>query len=267
MLKNIPLRGLATTANIVTPLFYSKNPFLGTKLTTDVIFDFYRQQGEPIKQTTETVRLTTILYGTADILRKDRFRMTRGVASNLLVATPPMDRSAALQAFVRHGPYLLSGYLYEQTPNTLFPVYISYKGAHLKKDQETFPLTSLVKSVLPVPLQEDSITSTVRENGIYMPIIVDHLEDLFRMKPSQGKAYDDAITTLWDLVQLGDQASGRFYTLICGSSTMLKSFVNCDAKRDENMRKNYPLLCDAPELDDTKYGAVYLGHPPFEHRE
>lgn len=248
--------------NIVTPLFYSKNPFLTTKLTIDTIFDFYRRQGEPVRQTTETVRLTTILYETADILRKNRFHGTRGVASNLLVATPPADRTAILQAFARHGPYLLSGQV-----NTLFPIYISYKGAHISENRETFPLTTLLKKSLCVPIQEDSITSTVRENGIYMPIIVDHLEDLFRIKPSQGKAYDDAITTLHDLAYLGDQNSGRFYTLICGSSTMLKSFVNCDAKRDENMRKNYPLLCDAPELDDTKYGAVYLGHPPFEHRE
>lgn len=246
MLKNIP--------NIVTPLFYSKVPFRG-KLTTDLIFDFYKQQGENVPKTTDTIKLTTILYSTADILRKNRFKGTRGVASNLLMTAPHVDRSATLQAFVRHGPYLLSG---EQN-NLLFPFYISYKNAHHVGRKEIPCLTQSVKSVLPFP-QSSDLTHTMRDNEIFMPIIVDHLEDLFRMKPSQGEAYDNAITTLHDLCYLGDQASGRFYTLICGSSKELKSFVNCDAKRDENMRKKYPLLCDSPELDDTKYGAVYLGY-------
>lgn len=247
MLKNI-------SPNIVTPLFYSKVPFRG-KLTTDFIFDFYKQQGENVPKTTDTIKLTTILYSTADILRKNRFKMTRGVASNLLMTAPHVDRTATLQAFVRHGSYLLSGS--EQT--NLFPVYISYKNAYHNERKEMPSLTQSVKNVLPFP-QNSELTETMYNNEIFMPIIVDHLEDLFRMKPTQGEAYDNAITTLHDLCYLGDQASGRFYTLICGSSRALKSFVNCDAKRDEKMRKEFPLLCDSPELDDTKYGAVYLGY-------
>lgn len=246
MLKNIP--------RIVTPLFYSKIPFRG-KLTTDVIFDFYQQQGENVPKTTDTIKLTTILYSTADILRKNRFKMTRGVASNLLMTAPHVDRTATLQAFARHGSYLLSG----SDPNNLFPVYVSYKNVHHGEQKEIPSLTQMVKSVLPFPLSSD-LTNTMYDNEIYMPILVDHLEDLFRMKPTQGEAYNNAITTLHDLCYFSDQASGRFYTLICGSSRALKSFVNCDAKRDETMRKQYPLLCDSPELDDTKYGAVYLGY-------
>jgi len=56
-----------------------------------------------------------------------------------------------------------------------------------------------------------------------------------------------------DLAELGSQTTGRTYTYICGSSSLVPVLISKNAVHNEELRNEFPFVSSAPILNGKKY--------------
>jgi hypothetical protein len=183
-----------------------------------------------------------------DSLSMDRFDASNGSSTCILVGPKGIGKSGCLRRFVD-----VCSSLY---PNVIAG-YITYEDVK-KSDICELSLTCYMRNFLAVhdiPLVDviegsgDSmikrIARTLKSRGKYLFLVLDEVDKLYTMSPSEK--YLDHLN---DLIGLGNQSSGRIFTLVSGSSTRLRGLF---AKTLTNVSKEFKLYDEAPTFNLKKF--------------
>ncbi len=117
------------------------------------------------------------------------------------------------------------------------------KALHNREIVEEEEIVSLPNS----KARNEMIVKKLQQHGKYVFLIVDHIDDLYRVSPTDTSS-TIARNSLGDLAWLGNQCSGRFGVILCGSSASSPLLITCHANREE-----FPMLRGAPNLNYQKY--------------
>jgi len=183
-----------------------------------------------------------------DSLSMDRFAASNGSSTCILVGPKGIGKSGCLRRFVD-----VCSSLY---PNVIAG-YVTYEDVN-KSDICELSLTSYMRNFLAVhdiPLVNviegsgDSmikrITRTLKSRGKYLFLVLDEVDQLYTMSPSE-KYLDH----LHELIGLGNQSSGRIFTLVSGSSTRLRGLFG---KTLTDVSKEFKLYDEAPTFNLKKF--------------
>lgn len=86
-------------------------------------------------------------------------------------------------------------------------------------------------------------------------LLVDEIDELYRTPAGDV----NALSCLGNLAYLGDRATGLWSVLLCGSNAATWDLITCNAT--EAMRAEFPLLYDAPNLNEQKYPVWLIPSP------
>lgn len=113
-------------------------------------------------------------------------------------------------------------------------------------------------------MKGDQIVEALKKHEKYVLLLVDEFDELFRVREGNSEVeniiqtrYLTSMSTLGDFMWLGNQKTGRFAVLLCGSSASCPLLVTLNANKDE-----FPLQKDAPNLGGLKYRTIRL---PVHH--
>jgi hypothetical protein len=229
-------------------------PPIPSILSSSAVFDFVDKIGSlnrfnenlppSAHRSISHVRLMDTLLAQAACLLDGRWKGERGLASAAIVGAKGIGKSTVLRMFACLGGHLVPG---------MTPVYISYAE---NTPLRTGSLMTTVKKLLDIPPTE-SLYDVIRARNLRLFLMVDELDQVYRVSP-QMSTFEHAVTTLYELAGLGDQASGRICTLICSSSPVLPLLITCDASHSPIHRSEFPLLSSTPNLNGQKYRTIRL---------
>jgi len=176
-------------------------------------------------------------------LVENAFLDKSGNSSQLIYGEKGIGKSSALTLSVM-GVWLHYG--------NVIPIYVEYTGRveeykspadlicqHLHIS-ETTPLSQCLK--------------LLSDRGEYVLFIADEVEQLYSgvdFKPLRRKVLDE-------LAELGSQRTGRCYTILCGSSSLVPMLISKNAVHDDALRKEFPMVEFAPNLNSRKFAPFRL---------
>ena len=102
------------------------------------------------------------------------------------------------------------------------------------------------------------ITAALEYHNKYVIILVDDINNLYRIHHSNPALYSLALRSLHELSWLGGQVTGRYAAYLIGSSSSCPLLITCRADRTR-----FPRLNGAPYLNNTKYPSIRLPITPF----
>jgi len=88
----------------------------------------------------------------------------------------------------------------------------------------------------------------LQKYNLRLVIIVDELDQLYQAEPGNFPRLHDVLA---NLTRLGDQKSGRAFTVMCGSSAHLPSLIR--AEKNPASLAAFPMLDGAPDLNGDKF--------------
>jgi hypothetical protein len=206
-----------------------------------------------------------ILDARSRSLLNKKFKGHDGSACSLLQGAKGIGKSAMLMAF--------KDYCSMKYPDVI-PVYITYSDMSSK---ESLLNDHTVLDIVKKELKSIQIETAATEKGIlkgvqiaaalekhdkFVILLVDEFDELYRAHESIDEKsqaiYRTCRSTLGDLNWLGNQKTGRFAVLLCGSSASCPLLVTLDASKEE-----FPLQKHSPHLNGTKYKTRRLPANPF----
>jgi hypothetical protein len=191
-------------------------------------------------------------------LSEDGFNTKGDVASRTLLGPRGIGKSTTLRSFAAVAPLVF--------PNVI-PLYISYIG----ETAHTVPLMDVVAAALRangVRVQKDSvdgIASALDSCDKYVMLLVDEIDKLYEapLPPwykhvLSASWHIPAVQTLQSLAHIGDHTSGRFSTLLCGSSGLLTELITMNAATNADAVKLFPLLSRGLNINGSKFKELHL---------
>lgn len=227
----------------------------------------YRSRTKPyvVFDTVTHRAIFKILDARSRELSANSFEGHDGKACSLLQGPKGIGKSEMLMAFKE--------YCKTKYPNVI-PVYLTYSDMssqqsllnnHTILDIVKKELKSVLITTAPTEdglLMGDQIVEALEKHGKYVLILVDEFDELYRVHESKDEkiqlTYRTCKSTLGDLNWLGNQKTGRFAVLLCGSSASCPLLVTLNADRIE-----FPLQIHSPHLNGTKYKTRRLPVNPF----
>lgn len=97
----------------------------------------------------------------------------------------------------------------------------------------------------------EALEKAAGKRGKRMLIAVDEIDELYKVDSSEPALRQHALDSLRYLQGLGNQKSGRYAVLLCGSSASTYSLISQNV--DEHLQRKFPLLSSAPHLNDIKF--------------
>lgn len=167
-----------------------------------------------------------------------------------------------------HGPKdigmttVLSTFLAAETTD-LFAVYLNYDELYTPGNSlNANSILEIVKRMLeecgivanrnPANNLGVDLVKALETHNKHVFVVVDAIDQLYRVGSTQPER-TVAMRVLGDLAWLGNQRSGRFAVVLCGSSTSTPLLLSCRANRTD-----FPLQIGAPDLDEQRYRALRL---------
>ena len=185
------------------------------------------------------------------MLHSDGFKGKNGIQSSLIQAPKGMGKSTVLKSFKKVCPILFP---------KIIPIYISYDAMRAEGSKlSEHCIANLIKwelekqgiSILPGDdILVDRISAALVASNRYVVLIVDEIDQLYKVTRTDKEVCKIAHTSLYDLAALGNQCDGRFGVFLCGSSASCPLLVTCNVNVS---REEFPLLDGAPDLNDQKY--------------
>ncbi len=192
--------------------------------------------------------LSSYLLHVSNLLCNNYYLNTRGVASGIIMGSHGIGKTSVLKNFSN---------IIDKKHSNIIPVYINIIDESTKKLVQIDGgfddiLISRAKKYNVVLKKKDFsmnyLAEQLEKENKFMMIIVDEMEELYRSDSSLRGCVD----TLSTINHLGNQPTGRFHTLLCGSSESLPLLTIC--RFNSIPKKEYPLYqAGLPNLNDTKY--------------
>jgi hypothetical protein len=205
--------------------------------------------------------LTKGLVVHASMLSEGAFVGTNGMHARTIVGPKGVGKTTVLRQFV---------HVCEAAFPNVVPVYVSCN------DMAASPLShqSILRVVAGV-LQDRGIISgetiagatfmlyqavvtALRAAGKFVLLVVDELDELYRVAPSDAGLWGCALVSLANLSSIGNFVTGRFCVMVCGSSAVLPLLVTCNGMSVQSIRTDFPRLTGAPNLNGTKFKVLRL---------
>ena len=196
-----------------------------------------------------------ILNGRSDSLSSNRFEGQDGSSCSLLQGPRGIGKSEMLVAF--------QDYCKMNYPN-IIPIYINYSDLSSKfsllRNHTIFDIVRKelqairieVISTMDGELEGQQVAEALENSGKYVLLLVDGIDELYRVKENKNADYRVMHQTckwsLGDLNWLGNQKTGRFAVLLCGSSASCPLLITLDADRNQ-----FQLQDHSPYLNATKF--------------
>ena len=98
-----------------------------------------------------------------------------------------------------------------------------------------------------------SIRKALEKAGKYLFIIVDEIDQLYQTSPDDDPWYHITLESLSQLAGIGDDSSGRFSAVVCGSSSRVALLINANGRKDDMVIKEFPLVKISPNLNGNKF--------------
>lgn len=166
-----------------------------------------------------------------------------GNASRLLFGEKGIGKSSAL-TLATMGTWI--------TYPTVIPIYIEYTGA---SNLYQAPSEILAQSLgLPLDAGLTRCLKKLKEDNKFALIIADEIEHVYSSMEDRAKR----LTILQEIAELGSQRTGRTYTYLCGSSSLVPALISKNAVHHEMLRREFPLVSEAPNLNGKKFSGFRI---------
>jgi hypothetical protein len=197
--------------------------------------------------------LVNALSGMTRLLAGNKFHRINGSPSRTLQGAKGIGKTTMLREFVA---------VCEAAFPNVIPIYVTYEALGARGNPlGAEPLMSAVSRVLrqrdiPVDDPSEGITEGVMvaralaAREMYLLLIVDELDELYKVAPTDPHRFAVANETLYDLQWLGTQMTGRFCTLLCGSSAVTPLLI---VGNSAELAAEFPRVVGAPNLNGTKF--------------
>jgi hypothetical protein len=189
-------------------------------------------------------------------LSNDGFYTKGDVASRTLLGPRGIGKSTTLRAFAAVAPLVF--------PNVI-PLYISF----ISRAARSQPLMTTVAAALRdngIRVDDESVdgvADALYAASKYALLLVDEIDKLYEapLPPvpwmarifGAGPWLPPAVQTLHDLAHIGDHTSGRFSTILCGSSGMLVDLLTMNAATNTDAMHLFPLLRQGLNINGSKF--------------
>jgi hypothetical protein len=132
----------------------------------------------------------------------------------------------------------------------VIPIYLEYIGS---SEHYLAPSQALaIELELPPTTPLDECLRKLKSLNLYALIIADEIEQVYTGTDFPKKRR----LILDDLAELGSQRSGRTYTYICGSSSLVPALISKNAVHSEELRNEFPFVSSAPILNGKKFAGL-----------
>lgn len=187
--------------------------------------------------------------GHVNELISGQYKSQRGTSSAALLGTKGIGKSLTLRSACVA--------LATMVVKKLIPIYIEYlnEANVLLPSQAISDHLRALGIVVPQSPSLEQITSLLVEQDKFVFLVVDEVEMLYRV-PADFKA--QALAVLNELRVFTHHPSGRYCCLACGSSAALP-FLLTKKLSNETILAEYPLIKEAPSLNETKFPVQRLG--------
>jgi len=106
---------------------------------------------------------------------------------------------------------------------------------------------------------KDQLTTTLLKDGKFIFVMVDELDEMYRLnKDDHPKGSFNANQTLGQLSSLGNESSGCYFTIVCGSSASLPLLLQARGDYVDKGKYHLKLVY----VNCNKYPAMVVTNPP-----
>ena len=213
-------------------------------------------------RTESHVQIYRFLASVMNQLQHNEYKDCRGLNSHTLIGRRGIGKTATLTNISLAGQLLFP---------KIIPIYISYLGIQNDPFLQQHTVMEVVEMVLNeqgIPVDTlggrfVNIMEALFEADKHVLLIVDEIDKLYQVCPNGWS--DNLIKSLGELASIGDNDSGRFAAILCGSSSRISLLVNANGKKDEVTVNEFPLVATSPNLNGNKFRVRrILTNPPTD---
>ncbi len=202
----------------------------------------YKDWPEKIFDAPAQQEMMTLLFSVVDKLTSNAYVGMPGVNTLTVMGPRGLGKSGILDIFADVG-----GVLYD---NLVVLHYSFIKVGESGNPIYDTPLIMKAAELLNVVNGPgslfDEIVKDLKLQDKYLLVVVDELDKLYQQEPT-----DKLVQHLKDINALGNDGSGRVYTLLCGSSSSLLDLIG--KKTDPDLTMRFPMLKRSQDLNKTKF--------------
>ncbi len=193
------------------------------------------------------------LIDTATELQANKFVDTIGIASYILLGPRGIGKTTSFRNFVQVVSIVCSD---------VIPVYVSYVDVL----SEPILRSKTILEIVELQVNNFGVTSDQSTEYVYLRLfdaltasnkrvllIIDEMDKLFEVDPFLMNWFETLTRSLGELAKIGDDASGLFACILCGSSVHLPTLVFANGKDNPSFVKHYPLVQVSINLNDSKF--------------
>lgn len=195
------------------------------------------------------------MYDTLSVISNeldmDLYKGKVGIASGTLVGRRGIGMTTTLKNFMNVTPIVFP---------TIIPIYINYGNVLTNKYLWRRSILQIVADELSshdVRVADhkgdvfNQLKAALRKANKHVLLIVDEIDKLYEMNPQQCNWFNTLTASLGELALLGDDNSGCFAAILCGSSSRFSLLVTANGKKDCGCIQDFPLVEIAPNLNSS----------------
>lgn len=200
-------------------------------------------------RTPAKMRIDSLIEAKLRELSKGGFRFSVGPQSNLIFGERGMGktdslRRAAMRASCRY--------------DNVISIYVEYSSEAQEPQLpsqlifDALQQRGVVPQAQQTPDRLQAVLEILAENDTFVLLIADEFDQLFLL-PEHNAA---ALRTIREYSFLGCSSMGRVSPILSGSSGTLPLLISGGGRRNDTLRREYPLCKLTPGMNGTKYEAI-----------
>lgn len=210
---------------------------------------------EPFISTRAKCEIMDFVLRMANNLAAGRFRQQVGPASKVLVGTKGVGKTntlkrASILVASKHDDIIVVYNEYNNAIGIRTPLELLQQGIANRLGCWAHLVTSSF----------DQIQQLLVAHNLRILLILDELETIYRSRDTASQ--NQAFRAINDLATLGSNSSGRFATILCGSSVALPRLIS--GKRVDAYALSYTQM---PNLNGSKFMSRHVSQPALGARE
>jgi len=207
----------------------------------------YRLPMKYLDTTAKRILIKETMEAKIQLLLEGAFEGRAGNASRMVHGEKGIGKSSAFRDAT-----VVASILY---PN-LLPIYIEYQGQSDRQKSSLQTPSELIcehlkfRNIIKENVALPECLRLLYQHNLYSIIIADELDFLYQSKSN----LEIKQRIIHELAALGSSPSGRTYTIVCGSSSMMPALISKNLVHEsEEIRAEYPLVSEVPSLNGSKY--------------